>query len=231
MSANCFIKKFKSEALNYRLPVFFQTADFSDYVSSSVGYSKGYYWKDNEEAKNVSSICCAIEPISLPDINNGIIVSSKDTNYVIAKLSVKADGVYFGSDSYTSTFRWIDFAGANVYVYITIKRADNEEFTDDIDIASIIEVKTMTPTLQPYTNNPVIRAKFVIESSEGGKFNQMNVGDFAIFNYNSPTIPYKLTVKNHSGGLKQVPDGDNKTVICDDKIYQKVNGVWVEIEE
>lgn len=137
---------------------YFQEADFSNSVSS-IGYEVGKYWADNVEEKRSNETTCAIDPFTISSVRNGTIVKSKNSDYMITKVSSKVGEIYKSQNYTHELLMYQEISGDDIVLYITIKRADSQPITEQLVISDIIEITSQYPTTYPNINNPLIEIK------------------------------------------------------------------------
>lgn len=231
MEKKCFIQSLIGSVSDKKIKGYLQNADFSDFVVG-IGYEVGKYWNDNYEEKRSSEISCAIDPITISYVRNGTIVKSKNSDYIISKVSSKIDGVYKSQNYAHTNLMYQDISGNNITLYITIKRADSQPITEQLVISEIVEIISQYPTTYPNINNPLIEIKDwqYLETSISGVFDRLPLGDYFLFNYNHSSYPYQLVRKINVGSLTSVKDSQDKTVKVGDKYYVYNGTMWEELK-
>lgn len=228
MGKNCLITSLKDKVSNFKLPYYVDSIDYSS-LANNISYNIGKYWKDNEEqeASAGKDSFASVAPISL-STHNGIFVSCKGSQYRVAKLSAKVNGVYssYMLDGQSYGYKGaVDYAG-EVSLYITIEKADGTPIPANVNFGEILDIRSQN---NPYINNGLIVASTICnnESDSSAWYIASDSYDYALLNYAS--AGYKLHRKySKTADTLDVDAEREKTVLVDGKYYRYNGSKYVE---
>lgn len=228
MGKNCLITSLKDKVSNFKLPYYVDSIDYSS-LANNISYNIGKYWKDNrEEEGSAADSFAAVAPISL-STHNGVFVSCKGSQYRVAKLSAKVNGVYSShmADGQFNGYKGaVDYDG-EVSLYITIEKADGTPIPANVNFGEILDIRSQN---NPYINNGLIVASTICnnESDSSAWYAASDSYDYAILNFAS--IGYKLHRKYASNAVTLDVDPEReKTVLVDGKYYRYNGSKYVEL--